>query len=268
MNARDVKDKLYIRHAATQYMGSRRVPGGWTVVEELFGIDVLAFSAHASPKPAVSGVRYPRVGYEVKVSRSDYRREVLNPSKRTWAVEWCNAYYFAVPAGLLTPDEIAYDEPEWEEGDFRRTPCPRALSTRRDFLDDPEAWRNRCHRGEITVPLVGPIQAYGFRKDDPRYWPTERDRPNVEVPCPECGGKGYMEKSRVEREAPTLWVPRDVGLIVIDGRGCSVAKKAPIRKAVEDIPAGHRLNDMIRWISARPDPRHRDLLYPHRPIGG
>ncbi len=109
MTAAEVKAALRRRHPATQGMGARTVPGPWTCIEELLGCDLVAFSAHQ--RAATNGVsraaRYPRVGYEVKVSRSDYRREIRNTSKRDQAVAYCHHFYFAVPADLLTAEEIA-----------------------------------------------------------------------------------------------------------------------------------------------------------------
>lgn len=64
-----------------------------------------------------------------------------------------------------------------------------------------------------------------------------------------------MERSRVELEAPTVWVPRDVGLVVVDGRGCTVERRAPRRR---EIPAmdNRTLAQFVRYVSMRPDPRH------------
>ena len=225
-----VKDALRRRHSAEQYMGSRLIQGGWTCVEEYRGIDLLAFSAHASPQGGkVPGVRYPRVGYEVKVSRSDYRRELLKPHKRSGAVEWCNAFYFAVPRGLLTPDEIAFDEPEVGTEAFMRERCTEP----------------GCHKGKIERLLVGPLPIWRAT------W-----RPHVDYPCPTCGGKGWTARSLVEQEWPTLWIPRDVGLIEVDGRGCHVTRKSPVRKEVPGIESGFGIADLVRWVSVRPDPRH------------
>lgn len=233
MTAADVKRALNARHPGH----AGQMPGPWTCIEELRGIDLLAFSAWSSAG------KYARVGYEVKVSRADYRRELLRPHKRATNVAWCNEFYFAVPAGLLTADEIAFEEPEWSEGDFRRERCPNY-----------DNWRGYSRRARcveyVPVPVVG--RAGGFRDGGfGRGW--ER------IPCRTCGGKGTVELSRVEREGPTLWVPRDVGLVVVNGRGTSVVKRSPRRK---DVPSmGPReLGQTVRWISMRPDPRHHAQL--------
>jgi hypothetical protein len=61
--------------------------------------------------------------------------------------------------------------------------------------------------------------------------------------------------------APQLWVPRDVGLVEIEPWGastrCRVAKEAPERES--DLQLSQRnLGELVRWASARPDPRHRE----------
>lgn len=231
MNAVEVKDALRRRHPARDGFA----PGPWTVIEEWMGIDVLAISAWASVG------RFSRVGYEVKVSRSDFRRELLRPHKRVQQVGWCNEFYLAAPSGLLKADELTYEEPEWEPGDFERVPCPARLNRSRDS----------CWRGKVQQPFIGPLGAW--QRHDGRW--VENYRGHEDVPCQECGGKGYLELSRVEREAPMLWVPRDVGLVLVSGRGTTVVKPSPRRKTVEPLTAS-QLGKMLRWVSMRPDPRH------------
>lgn len=46
------------------------------------------------------------VAYEVKVSRSDFLREIAKPSKREPAMAVSNLFYFAAPRGLIAPSEI------------------------------------------------------------------------------------------------------------------------------------------------------------------
>lgn len=184
--AADVKAKLRGRHAATQQMGVRTIPGAWTCIEEWGGIDLLALCAHSSG--GVPGIRYPRVGYEVKVSRSDYRAELRKPHKRAAAVAMCHEFYFAVPRGLLRGDEL------------------------------PD-------------------------------------------------GAGQTE---LGEEGPALYVPGGVGLVVVDGRGCSVVKRPPVNHDPDEIVGGETqvrgdgwgsgLHAFARWVSARPDPRHDGVV--------
>ncbi len=175
MDAAEVREKLRKRHPAIQAMGARQIPGPWTCIEEWANVDLLAFCATRSG----GRVPYARVGYEVKVSRADYRSELRDPSKRAYAVSACHEFYFAVPKDLLTSDEIA----------------------------------------GLTM---GPT---------------------------------------------ALYVPDDVGLVVVDGRGCKVLKDAPLNAEPKDIVGGPKgdgwgadLNALIRWVSARPDPRHEGVV--------
>jgi hypothetical protein len=221
MTARELKRRLYARHFAA----ARQMPGPWTVIEEYRCIDVLAFSAWSSAR------RYARVGYEVKVSRADLRRELLRPDKRQANVEWCNEFYFAVPAGLLRPEELAFDEPIWQPEDWVGERCPRGCA--------PNG-RRKTTRLRVPIPRTTRSQWDG-------WWDY--------VNCPTCNGKGTVAPSRVERETPALWCPRDVGLILVDERGTRVHRKSPRRREVPALTP-EELGPLVRWVSMRPDPRH------------
>lgn len=244
-------------------------------MEEWQNVDLLALDTWASGEV---------IGYEVKVSRSDYRQELLKPYKRAKAVSMCTRFYFAVPAGLLTPDELDYEEPEWIAEDFERQPCSnpdcRAGRAGRGFLRHHPKPRGSRVRGTdregVTVHL-GFDRDKGTRPDGSTYTHAYE----VVACCTACKGYGHTAKSRVEIEAPTLWVPRDVGLVAVGGRGCSVIREAPRRKVTEPIIPwpfvgfrGHDNNfasfpvedasrleraaiaQIVRWASFRPDPRH------------
>lgn len=49
------------------------------------------------------------IAFEVKVSRSDFMREIADPSKRVFAETVANECFFAVPAGLVRVDEVPED---------------------------------------------------------------------------------------------------------------------------------------------------------------
>lgn len=260
MQAEDVKAALRTRHHAAG--GNGAMVGEWTVLEELWGIDVLAWSAWGKTR---------RVGYEVKVSRSDYRREVLRPHKRRGAVNRCHEFYFAVPAGLLTREELAYREPgDFRPGDFQRVPCPGAdmggpvhqsrhpSLFARDATPPRPVYGGRCHkrRGERKHTVPVPIPAVWPENTGPYSYLVE-GLGSTGIPCPTCGGKGYVAKSRVEAEAPTLWVPADVGLVVVHDSGTArVVRRSPTR--VPEPISEYEVAKAIRWASVRPDPRHAE----------
>jgi hypothetical protein len=247
-NAQDVKDALRRRHPALDMLV--RGPGQWTTVEEFQAIDLLAFNAWAGG----GGPKYGRVGYEVKVSRSDYRREVLEPGKRALAVAFCHEFYFAVPKGLLKPDEVAFrPPPELADGAaYVREPCPGYFGSPCRPSRVRGEWEPRRRRRRPT--RKGPhVVRFGLA-GRPSYTQPRRA---YDVVCPTCGGKGYLLPSLAERACPTLWVPADVGLVEVDSRGCHVAKPAPRRRP--DVELTDRLlATLVRHVSYRPDPRHAD----------
>lgn len=266
--AEDIKAALRRRHPGDTH-GS--MPGQWTCIEEWLNIDLLALNAWQKADV---------IGYEVKVSRSDLRRELLRPHKRADALARTTEFYLAVPAGLLSAAEIAYDEPEWEPEDFARVECdgvPEFGPSRPRYNNERKRYGGRCaqysrshhgHKRTVPAPLADVIVLPDWMK--PREGESEdvfltravadhrSDYNATYAVCWACNGRGYLEKSRVEREAPTCWVPRDLGLIAVNARGCRVVKASPKRKEVKPI-AGTRkqLNDLVRWVSHRPDPRHR-----------
>lgn len=245
--AEDIKAALRKRHPGEHTGG---MVGQWTCIEEWLNIDLLALNAWAKADV---------IGYEVKISRSDLRRELLKPHKRADALARTTEFYLAVPEGLLTPEEIAYEEPEWEPEDFKRTACPgvplfgRPLTK---WIDHPYGGRcsranryDRENRGKHVVSVPVPDIAME------NTYPPHR---TVTAVCWTCGGKGYMAKSRVELDAPTCWIPRDLGLVTVNARGCRVVKASPKRKDPKPIAFSRKhLNDLVRWVSHRPDPRHR-----------
>jgi len=50
--------------------------------------------------------RFLKIAYEIKVSRSDFARELNNPLKRAWATEVADECYFAAPSGMIQADEV------------------------------------------------------------------------------------------------------------------------------------------------------------------
>lgn len=251
LTADQVKDGLRKRHPATALKHNRIIPGAWTCLEEYEGIDFLAISATKTPPSGgARGIAYPWIGYEVKISRSDMRTELLKPSKRSRAQKLCNQFFFATPKGMLTDEEKAYREPDWEPEDFIRQPC------------EAECWQRETRHGRGRNRTKKKSK-FGNWSDN-QSLEGDRDYTGTRVwqICPTCKGLGYSERSRVEREAPTLWIPRDVGLVEIDVLGAQVARRAPITNNTRSMSMmkARSINKLVRWVSLRPDPRHKNII--------
>ena len=52
--------------------------------------------------------QYARTAIEIKLSRSDFTREMRKPAKRQWVELHCNEHYFAAPEGMLKYDDLPY----------------------------------------------------------------------------------------------------------------------------------------------------------------
>lgn len=179
----------------------------------------------------------------------------------------------ATPAGLLKPEEKAWHEPEhFDDGSaFIRERCPT-----RPYCRKPDRYEvGMSGTEDIDMRLTGRVDSVEVAFGEEAFWIKDTwkgkrgeridlsdGRQQLSVgrrvyvwhPCRTCEGRGYMRKSVVEEEAPTLWVPRDVGLVEVgaDGR-VRTARKAPRSEPTRDIGS---IGAIVRWASFRPDPRH------------
>lgn len=229
--AADVKDRLRRLYPATQRMGGTLFPGVWITVEEWNEIDLLAIGVTHATKRAW-------IAHEVKVSRSDLRTELLHPYKREAYKTFATQLYLAVPDGLLKPEELAYEEPEFTFG----FDCPASCAHRRSTKTKTKI--------RVPAPVVRGTICDGRHASYDDDWEY--------VTCPTCKGSGSPAFTEFVANAPTLWVPRDVGLILVSGRKAWVEKEAPRiePKALDRESVGY----LARWISARPDPRHAGIV--------
>lgn len=269
LRAEDVKYALRRHHPGADTGG---MVGQWTCIEEWRSIDLLALNAWQKADV---------IGYEVKVSRSDLRRELLKPHKRADALACTTEFYLAVPEGLLTDEEVAFEEPEWEPGDFERAVCPGVAPFGPEYARErwglygprTHPYGGRCYRDRqrrinvVDVPVPAVWTPPDWMSVPHPGETVERHAVRVvqyhqcvnhTAMCWNCDGRGYLAKSRVERDAPTCWVPRDLGLVTVSDRGVRIVKRSPRRKDPKPIAASRKqINDLVRWVSHRPDPRHR-----------
>jgi hypothetical protein len=111
-SAEEVKRALRRRYPGETRGG---MVGQWVYIEEWLNIDFLALNAWAKADV---------VGHEIKVSRADYRRELLRPYKRQDAIKRTTSFYFVVPKGLLTAEELALPRTRVGTGGFRPDTVP------------------------------------------------------------------------------------------------------------------------------------------------
>jgi hypothetical protein len=65
-------------------------------------IDLFVFNPYESGKLA-------RAAFEIKVSKSDFYKEISDPLKRRSAFRFSNQFYFVTPKDLISPDKIPED---------------------------------------------------------------------------------------------------------------------------------------------------------------
>lgn len=75
------------------------VNGKWGHMVEFMLIDFVAVACQAADKFAVHG-------YEIKVSRSDWIKELNNPDKAEPGMAMCDFWYLAAPKGILKDGEL------------------------------------------------------------------------------------------------------------------------------------------------------------------
>lgn len=87
---------------------ARYQPPEWALLDELHDstgagatrrFDAVAFNCWPSG-------RFVRLGFEVKVSRSDFARELADHAKRAALEEQCHQVFFVVPPGVCLPREV------------------------------------------------------------------------------------------------------------------------------------------------------------------
>ena len=94
----DLESLVEQRHQLPEWVTVRELPEG-TGARRGGAIDIAAFSCWRTSK-------YVRIAYEIKRSRSDFLRELKNPTKRLWVEEQFHETYFVVAPGVCKPEEV------------------------------------------------------------------------------------------------------------------------------------------------------------------
>lgn len=104
----NVTAQIILEALCAQYKSTD--PNEWIVLPELrigsgFGpdaksrIDLWVMNAY----PCKDMIK---IAYEIKVTRSDFLKELKSPDKRRWALNYSNRFYFATPEGLIKSREL------------------------------------------------------------------------------------------------------------------------------------------------------------------
>lgn len=100
--------------------------------------------------------KYIRVAYEIKVSRSDFLREMDQPQKRADAERLANQCFFVTPAGLVKPDEIPQG---WGLLEATKAGLRRKKVAQQRVIDPPPIWfvASLARRTADDLPDLPPV---------------------------------------------------------------------------------------------------------------
>lgn len=161
---------------------------------------------------------WARVTYEVKVSRSDFRREMKKPLKRRYGMLFSNRFYFAAPKGVIPASEVPpecglievveekpgrYDLVTTIDAPARDTPMPSwnflaAICRRREM--DPGQVLRRLEQAQAAQRRAD-LAAREWQKRDHK---TEQELLNalVDLVCFRNGEPDEELLARLEQLAP------------------------------------------------------------------
>lgn len=189
--------------------------GRWATVVEFDRIDFLAVACWQSDSYVVHG-------YEIKVSRSDWLRELKSPRKADMSMGRCDHWWLAAPAGILKPGELpegwGYVEIS-ESGRARakeKAPALRPPMDRRLYLpgdDGVTANRMRLERESFAlmarrfVYAEADMEALGSLAD--ACGAEERDRTSALDQAATATGR-FTSKQRNAQRSRTAWKRRHI----------------------------------------------------------
>ena len=102
LNANDLLQLLRRRYSAPLWWSfdELRVSAGYSHGEQRLDF----WAMHSYPSKS-----FQRLGFEIKVHRSDFTRELQKPEKRRPALLLCNRFYFVAPVGVVPIEKLPID---------------------------------------------------------------------------------------------------------------------------------------------------------------
>lgn len=124
ITAADVKLALRDYYPPGEYAVAYEVARGTGVMARRH-LDMIAMNLWPSRGHTINGI-------EVKVSRSDWRREKAEPAKAEEIAQFCDYFYVAAPIGVIPKDEIpdGWGHLEYRLGKIRQTKAATKLSAK------------------------------------------------------------------------------------------------------------------------------------------
>lgn len=205
MKTEEVREALKSRHSQDR---------GWVWLEEPFNIDFLALACHGQygqRDRALALATHPWVGYEIKVSRSDFLHELKKPEKRAWAVAITHEFYFCAPKGLIKPSEVPGDCGLVEvhpTGSTVVMPAPITEAKPLSHLHLAQMFRHGWSPGWLRSMAEVKRRERYKRKAAEAAWLEARDREARALEALELYGRtGIAPGSSWTRRRPRSWLP-------------------------------------------------------------
>ncbi|KKN49501.1 hypothetical protein LCGC14_0642080 [marine sediment metagenome] len=98
----DALNEKYWRMSTNGYTGAPR----WVYFESIRNYGSASRIVDFWAMACWHSENYHRVSYEVKATRADFLREMKDPTKREFAMEISNEFYFISPPNLIKEDEV------------------------------------------------------------------------------------------------------------------------------------------------------------------
>lgn len=102
MTTQSIEVALSERYAAPDYAFLLQVRNGTGFQRTVRTADALAFSLYPSRGLTITG-------FEIKVSKGDWKRELTNPAKAEDIARFCHTWFVVAPKGVVPVDEVPHN---------------------------------------------------------------------------------------------------------------------------------------------------------------
>lgn len=139
-------------------------------------IDAIAISCWSK-----KGIYNLRIAFEVKISRNDAMKDLLNFDKRSWAYRLSHQFFFVTPPEIIKPDELTRHDGLIEFDGDTLTMKKKAISR----AEQPPSWgfvASVLRRQQQTIDALERQIEFKERLLETRQSPNGEDRRNEKTP--------------------------------------------------------------------------------------